>query len=80
MGHKAIFLMGTMDKEKNWLERGFNHRGIEAFKKIILCRDCSDSNTVMNTAQRLIEKGYVKSRFSKGRFYWSLKKDLAGGD
>lgn len=43
-------------------------------KKIILCRDCSDGNVVLNTAQRLIEKGYVTSRFSKGRFYWSLKK------
>ncbi|MBU2573121.1 MAG: radical SAM protein [Elusimicrobia bacterium] len=43
-------------------------------KKIILCRDCSDGNVVLNTAQRLIEKGYVSSRFSAGRFYWKLLK------
>ena len=43
-------------------------------KKIILCRDCSDGNAVMNSAQKLMEKGYVASRFSKGRFYWRLKK------
>ncbi|OGS54920.1 MAG: hypothetical protein A3J79_10290 [Elusimicrobia bacterium RIFOXYB2_FULL_62_6] len=43
-------------------------------KKIILCRDCSDGNVVLNTAQRLIEKGLVASRFSKGKFYWRLLK------
>ena len=44
-------------------------------KKIVLCRDCSDGNAVMNSAQKLIEKGRVASRFSRGKFYWSLKKD-----
>ena len=48
-------------------------------KKIILCRDCSDGNAVMNSAQKLIEKGYVASRFSKGRFYWRLKKAFPEG-
>ena len=43
-------------------------------KKIVLCRDCSDGNAVMNSARMLMEKGYVASRFSKGRFYWRLKK------
>ena len=48
-------------------------------KKIVLCRDCSDGNAVMNSAQKLIEKGFVASRFSGGKFYWSLKKDLPEG-
>lgn len=43
-------------------------------KNIILCRDCSDGNVVLNTAQRLAAKGLVASRFSKGRFYWKLLK------
>jgi len=43
-------------------------------KKIVLCRDCADGNAVMNSAQKLIEKGFVSSRFSKGKFYWSFKK------
>lgn len=46
-------------------------------KKIVLCRDCSDGNAVMNSAQKLIEKGRVISRFSRGKFYWSLKKPVA---
>jgi len=49
-------------------------------KKIVLCRDCSDGNAVMNSAQKLIEKGYVASRFSKGRYYWRLKKSLPEGN
>jgi len=48
-------------------------------KKIVLCRDCSDGNAVMNSARMLMEKGYVGSRFSKGRFYWRLKKSLPEG-
>ncbi len=43
-------------------------------KKIVLCRDCADGNAVMNSAQKLIEKGRVASRFSGGKFYWSLKE------
>jgi len=45
-------------------------------KKIVLCRDCSDGNAVMNSAQQLVKKGYVTGRFDKGRFYWSLKRGL----
>ncbi len=45
-------------------------------KKIVLCRDCSDGNAVMNTARILMEKGHVANRFSKGRFYWRLKRAL----
>lgn len=47
-------------------------------KKIVLCRDCSDGNAVMNSAQKLIKRGYVSSRFSRGRFYWRLERDLPG--
>jgi MoaA/NifB/PqqE/SkfB family radical SAM enzyme len=43
-------------------------------KKIILCRDCSDGNAVMNSAERLARKGLVKSRFSGGKYFWSLAK------
>ncbi|MEI7529614.1 MAG: hypothetical protein WCK76_11810, partial [Elusimicrobiota bacterium] len=48
-------------------------------KKIVLCRDCSDGNAVMNSARMLMGKGYVASRFSKGRFYWRLKRALPEG-
>ncbi|OIO02045.1 MAG: hypothetical protein COX65_06715 [Elusimicrobia bacterium CG_4_10_14_0_2_um_filter_56_8] len=43
-------------------------------KNIVLCRDCSDGNAVMNSAGRLARKGLVKSRFSRGTYYWSLAK------
>jgi len=43
-------------------------------KKIVLCRDCSDGNAVMNSANRLIQKGLVKSSFSRGTYYWSLAR------
>lgn len=43
-------------------------------KKIILCRDCSDGNAVMSSAERLQRKGLVKSRFSGGKYYWALSK------
>jgi hypothetical protein len=43
-------------------------------KKIVLCRDCADGNAVMNSAARLTQKGMVKSRFSRGTYYWSLSK------
>jgi hypothetical protein len=52
---------------------------LQLSKKIVLCRDCSDGNVVLNTAQRLIERGYVSSRFYKGRFYWKLKKEPPDG-
>jgi len=43
-------------------------------KKIVLCRDCSDGNAVMNSANRLEQKGLVKSRFLGGTYYWSFAK------
>jgi len=43
-------------------------------KKIVLCRDCSDGNAVMSSAERLVRKGLVKSRFSGGKYFWSLAK------
>lgn len=46
-------------------------------KKIVLCRDCSDGNAVMNSAARLTQKGLVKSRFSRGTYYWSLARPYA---
>jgi hypothetical protein len=45
-------------------------------KKIALCRDCSDGNSVMAAAGKLAEKGYVGGTFRKGRYYWRLKKAL----
>ena len=42
-------------------------------RKIVLCRDCSDGNVVMDSARKLAEKGRVESRFSGGRFYWRLR-------
>ena len=46
-------------------------------KKIVLCRDCSDGNAVMNSASRLAQKGLVKSRFKNGTYFWSLAKPYA---
>ncbi len=46
-------------------------------KKIVLCRDCSDGNAVMNSATRLVQKGLVKSCFRNGMYYWSLAKSYA---
>ncbi len=46
-------------------------------KRIVLCRDCSDGNAVMNSAARLTQKGLVKSRFLRGTYYWSLAKPYA---
>ena len=43
-------------------------------KKIVLCRDCSDGNAVMGSAERLARKGLVKSRFSGGKYFWSLAR------
>ena len=43
-------------------------------KNIILCRDCSDGNSVLNAAQSLKKKGLVESVFERGRYYWRLKK------
>ena len=41
-------------------------------KNIVLCRDCSDGNVVVSTAQRLIEKNIVEKVFKKGRYYWAF--------
>ncbi len=46
-------------------------------KNIALCRDCSDGNAVLNSAARLAGKGLVRSRFSKGVYYWSFAKPYA---
>ncbi|MCX5785641.1 MAG: radical SAM protein [Elusimicrobia bacterium] len=42
-------------------------------KNIVLCRDCSDGNSVLNAAQSLEQKGLVESVFERGRYYWRLK-------
>lgn len=41
-------------------------------KNIVLCRDCSDGNTVMNAAASLGAKGFVKSVFERGAYRWTL--------
>jgi hypothetical protein len=43
-------------------------------KKIVLCRDCSDGNSVMAAASSLDAKGLVKSSFAAGAYRWSLAK------
>jgi MoaA/NifB/PqqE/SkfB family radical SAM enzyme len=47
-------------------------------RKIALCRDCSDGNSVLNSARELVKKGVAAGRFDKGRFYWRLKRALPG--
>ncbi len=42
-------------------------------KNIVLCRDCSDGNAVINAAETLIKKNMVEKVFKKGRYYWALK-------
>lgn len=43
-------------------------------KNIVLCRDCSDGNVVMNSAASLTAKGLVRSSFERGTYRWSLAK------
>jgi len=47
-------------------------------KELVLCRDCADGNSVMNAARSLEKKGFVEGRFSKGGFFWRLKRALPG--
>ncbi len=42
-------------------------------KNMVLCRDCSDGNAVINAAENLIKKNIVEKVFKKGRYYWTLK-------
>ncbi|MBI4352220.1 MAG: radical SAM protein [Elusimicrobia bacterium] len=43
-------------------------------RNIVLCRDCSDGNAVMTSAESLIAKGFVKSGFARGIYRWSLAR------
>ncbi|HAU88751.1 MAG TPA: hypothetical protein DCW72_00490 [Elusimicrobia bacterium] len=43
-------------------------------KDIVLCRDCSDGNTVLASASSLAAKGLVTSSFARGVYRWSLAK------
>ena len=45
---------------------------LEAARHIALCKDCTDGNSVMNTGSRLEGLGYIKRRFSGGKYYWSI--------
>jgi hypothetical protein len=46
-------------------------------KDIVLCRDCSDGNSVLAAASGLASKGLVKSSFARGVYRWSLAKPYA---
>jgi len=46
-------------------------------KNIVLCRDCSDGNSVLTSAAGLVSKGLVKSSFARGTYRWSLCKPYA---
>lgn len=46
-------------------------------KNIVLCRDCSDGNTVLASAESLGRKGLVKSEFKRGVYRWTLAKPYA---
>ncbi len=57
------------------IKPGASTREVLALSKdIVLCRDCSDGNVVMNSAASLGAKGLVKSSFEKGTYRWSLAK------
>ena len=43
-------------------------------KKIVLCRDCSDGNSVLTAATSLVDKKFIKSSFVRGTYRWSLAK------
>ncbi|HAH31641.1 MAG TPA: hypothetical protein DCL44_04940 [Elusimicrobia bacterium] len=49
-------------------------RVLKLAKNIVLCRDCSDGNSVLNAAQSLVKKGLVESVFERGHYYWRLIK------
>lgn len=43
-------------------------------KNIVLCRDCTDGNSVLASAGSLKKKGAVTSRFSGGEYFWKLAR------
>ena len=53
-------------------------RVLELAKNIVLCRDCSDGNSVLNAAQSLGKKGLVTSVLRRGRYYWKLNNAPTG--
>lgn len=77
-GEKAFF----SDNEKCLIEilklkpEASTQEVLRLSKKIILCRDCSDGNAVLNAAQKLIRKGLVESRFARGRYFWKLARKI----
>lgn len=46
-------------------------------RDIVLCRDCSDGNAVLSSAQSLERKGLVKSEFRRGVYRWTLLQTVA---
>jgi MoaA/NifB/PqqE/SkfB family radical SAM enzyme len=66
------------DNEKCFLEtlRGKKElstaRILKAAKKIPLCYDCSDGNSVLVTGQALVKKGRAARSFRHGAYYWRL--------
>lgn len=66
------------DNEKCFLEtlRGRKELStaqiLAAAKKIPLCYDCSDGNSVLVTGQSLVKKGRAARSFRNGVYYWRL--------
>ncbi|OGR77157.1 MAG: hypothetical protein A2X32_07705 [Elusimicrobia bacterium GWC2_64_44] len=71
------------DNEKCLLEilrrkPGASTREVLALSRdIVLCRDCSDGNSVLAAASGLAAKGLVKSSFARGVYRWSLARPYA---
>ena len=68
-----LCLLEILNKEKRVTTR----KVLELAKNIVLCRDCADGNSVINSAHSLAKKGFVESVFERGRYYWRLKKNAA---
>lgn len=46
---------------------------LKAAKKIPLCYDCADGNSVLVTGQALVKRGLAASSFRNGVYYWRRK-------
>lgn len=67
------------DREKCFMEvlRGGRSRNtrqiLAAARRLPLCHDCSDGNSVLATGQSLAAKGLVERSFFRGAYRWRLK-------
>lgn len=47
-------------------------RVLQLAKKIPLCKDCNDGNSVLGASRILVKHGIIKKSFKNGTYYWQL--------